>query len=310
MNNEEATPAQTRRRVLIVDDDRDALTILSDFLEAKNTDVVTAMDGHEALARFHDDGPFDVVVLDVMMPGLDGLEVCRRLKASPQGQLTPVLLVSARTDTRSRIAGLYGGADDYINKPVDLQEFLARLEVLIRVHDRYTQLADRRNEAIDAALSDGLTGAANAAYFNRQLRNEIRRADRYSLPLTVVVADVLGLPESEAYDGPLDTLGPDEVFGGPTDKLLSSLGHALSNSLRSTDLIARLRRSRFAILLPHTYKHSAQKTIERLQLITGNLSARTEDDNGPKAGLSLFTGSAELRPRMEAESLLARAEPR
>ncbi len=309
MNNGEVASSSTGRRVLIVDDDRDALRILGDFLEAKGTEVVTAMDGHEALARFHDDGPFDVVVLDVMMPGLDGLEVCRRLKASPQGQLTPVLLVSARTDTRSRIAGLYGGADDYINKPVDLREFLARLEVLIRVRDRYRQLTERRNEAIDAALSDSLTGTANAAYFKRQLQDEIRRADRYSLPLTVILADVAGLPEAETYDGPLDAVGPDEVFTGPTDTLLSTLGRALSTSVRSNDLVARLRRSRFAILLPHTSKHAAQKTIDRLQSITRELSARAEDESGPKAGLSLLTGSAELGPKMEAVSLLARAEP-
>ena len=312
-SNGNVTREALNRRVLIVDDDRDALLILGDFLEANSIEVVTAMDGHEALARFHDDGPFDVVVLDVMMPGLDGLEVCRRLKASPQGQLTPVLLVSARTDSRSRIAGLYGGADDYINKPVDLREFLARLEVLIRVRDRYRQLADRRNEAVDAALTDSLTGAANAAYFNRRLYNEIRRADRYSLPLTVVLADVVGLPESEPYEGPLDSTGPAEVFTGPTDELLANLGQALAASLRSHDLIARLRRSRFAILLLHTSKRSAQQTIERLKTVTTELSIRTDDEGGPKAGpkagLSLLTGSAELGPKMDSESLLTRAEP-
>ncbi len=303
------TSAAANRRVLVVDDDRDALQILGDFLESKSIEVVTAIDGHEALTRFHDDGPFDVVVLDVMMPGLDGLEVCRRLKASPQGQLTPVLLVSARTDTKSRVAGLYGGADEYINKPVDLREFLARLEVLIRVRDRYRELANRRNDDIEAALGDSLTGTANASYFTRRLQNEIHRADRYNLPLTVILGDVIGLPEAEAMDDAKEHDGSSEILSDPTDELLAHLGHVLSSALRSHDLIARLRRSRFAILLPHTSKHSAQEAIERLKSITADMCARAATGEGPKAGLSLLCGCAELGPKMDAESLLARAEP-
>ena len=303
------TSAAANRRVLVVDDDRDALRILGDFLESKRIEVVTAIDGHEALTRFHDDGPFDVVVLDVMMPGLDGLEVCRRLKASPQGQLTPVLLVSARTDTKSRVAGLYGGADEYVNKPVDLREFLARLEVLIRVRDRYRELANRRNDDIEAALGDSLTGTANASYFTRRLQNEIHRADRYNLPLTVILGDVIGLPEAEAMDDTKEHDGSSEILSDPTDELLAHLGRVLSSALRSHDLIARLRRSRFAILLPHTSKHSAQETIERLKSITADMCARAATGEGPKAGLSLLCGCAELGPKMDAESLLARAEP-
>ena len=307
--NDDAQPADLKRRILVVDDDHDALRIIGDFLEARAIEVVTAMDGHEALTRFHDDGPFDVVVLDVMMPGLDGLEVCRRLKASPQGQLTPVLLVSARTDTPSRIAGLYGGADDYINKPVNLREFLARLEVLIRVRDRYRQLAERRNDAIDAALSDSLTGTANAAYFTRRLHSEMHRADRYSLPLTVILADVVGGSAAESDEDLRQDNGPAKVIAEPTDELVSTLGRALAATLRSHDLIARLRRCRFAILLPHTSKHSAQQTVERLKSVTAQLGTGTGDSPRPAVKLSLLTGSAELGPKMDSESLLARAEP-
>jgi len=309
MNQAESPDAGPQRRVLVVDDDSDALRILTDFLEAKGIDVIGAVDGHEALTRFHDEGPFDVVVLDVMMPGLDGLEVCRRLKASPHGQLTPVLLVSARTDTRSRVAGLYGGADDYINKPLDLSEFLARLEVLIRVRDRYRDLAERRGEAIETALTDSLTGAANAGYFSRRLREEIARADRYSLPLTVVLADVIGLPEINPHLEALDSPGKPEVFAGPTDQLLVSLGHSLQSSVRAHDLVARLRRGRFGILLPHTSKRTVQATVERLLEVALKIPAQPGAEDGPPAGLSLRTGSAELGPRMDEVTLLARAEP-
>ena len=204
------TDQDSPRRVLVVDDDHHAVRIVGDFLEANGFEAVAAFDGHEALARFHDDGPFDVIVLDVMMPGIDGLEVCRRLKASPQGQLTPVLLLSARSDTRSRIAGLYGGADDYVSKPVDLYELAARLDALIRVRDRYIELASRKAKGVDAALSDGLSGVANNEYFVRRLSEEIARCDRYSLSLTVLVADLDGLPEPADDD--------DDDFGAADER--------------------------------------------------------------------------------------------
>lgn len=296
------------RRILIVDDDRDALRILGDFLEARGFASVAAHDGHEALARFHDDGPFDVIVLDVMMPGIDGLEVCRRLKASPQGQLTPVLLLSARSDTRSRIAGLYGGADDYMSKPVDLREFAARVDVLLRVRDRYRELAERRKDALDAALGDGLSGAVNGAYFLRRLQEEIARSDRYSLPLTVLVMDLVGLPEPEEGAEPDEEV--DAVFPGPADKLVESVGRAIRAALRSHDLFARLRRSRFAAMMPHTSRHSVQPALRRLADAVAGVRIEPGNEGAPPAGLSVRIGYAELGPRMDATTLLARAEPR
>jgi PleD family two-component response regulator len=308
----DAVPPSTDagRRILIVDDDKDALRILGDFLEARGYDAISAHDGHEALARFHDDGPFDVIVLDVMMPGIDGLEVCRRLKASPQGQLTPVLLLSARSDTRSRIAGLYGGADDYMSKPVDLREFAARVDVLLRVRDRYRELADRRKDALDAALGDGLSGAVNGAYFLRRLQEEIGRSDRYTLPLTVVVVDLQGLPEPESESGSDPDEEVEAVFAGPADKLIESVGRSLRAALRSHDLLARLRRSRFAVMLPHTSRHSVQPALRRLQDAVASVRIDPSEDGGPAAGLSARLGYAELGPRMDATTLLARAEPR
>ena len=299
------------RRILVVDDDQDALRILCDFLEAKGYNCIAALDGHEALARFYDDGPFDVLVLDVMMPGLDGLEVCRRLKSSPAGQLTPVLLVSARTDSRSRIAGLYGGADDYISKPVDLREFAARVEVLLRVRDRYRQLAERRGDAIDAALLDGMSGLLNSMYFQRRIEEEIARMDRYTGSLTLVVADLVGLPDPSAEDEEesLDRVG-DDIFPGPTDRLVRAAGQALRTCLRRQDLLARIRRSRFAILFPETNRRTVQIAIDRLQAAASAVPANPDGDGGPAAGLSLRMGISELDPKMNADTLLAAAEPR
>ena len=303
-------PTELNRRILLVDDDRDALQILGDLLQSRGYAAVTAMDGHEALARFHDDGPFDIVVLDVMMPNIDGLEVCRRLKASPQGVLTPVLLVSARSDTRSRVAGLYGGADDYMTKPIDLREFAARVDALLRVRDRYSALAERRTQALEAALTDGLTGLLHGRYFKRRLEEEVVRADRYKLKLTVLVIDLLGLPEPQ--EEPEDFDEPSEffrTFAGPADRLVAAAGAAMRGELRSGDLAARIRRSRFAVMIPHTPRRHVGSVVKRLEAAVAAVPADPEHPEGLSAGLSIRVGQAELGPRIDAAGLLARAEP-
>lgn len=302
----EETP---QRRVLVVDDDNHAVRILSDFLEARGFSTVPAFDGHEALARFHDQGPFDAIILDVMMPGIDGLEVCRRVKATPSGQLTPVLLLSARSDTRSRVAGLYGGADDYMSKPVDLRELAARIDVLFRTRDRFYEIAARRGEDLDAAITDGLTGGLNHDYLLRRLGEEIARSDRYSLPLSVLVLDLQGLPEPVFdVDDSLDT-SIDQTFAGPAHQLLESVGKAIQGSLRAHDLFARVRRSRFAVVLPHTSRRSVQGVVDRLQTAVGVIPGDPANPESSSAGLSFRVGLAELGPRMDATTLLARAEP-
>jgi PleD family two-component response regulator len=300
-------PEPVTRRVLIVDDDRDAIRIVSDFLEARGFNTVAARDGHEALARFHDEGPFDVIVLDVMMPNIDGLEVCRRLKSSPQGMLTPILLISARSDTRSRIAGLYAGADDYMTKPVDLREFGARVDVLLRLHDRYVALTGRRESAIEAAIVDGLSGTLSGDYFRRRLDEEIGRADRYSHSLSVVVLDLVGLPEPS--DADLDGDWQDERFASPAYKLVRAVGEGLQGRVRSPDLVSRLHRGRFAIMMPNTPRKDVVEILTRLKELVTQIPADSSEDGGSSAGLSLKVGYAELGPRMNAESLLTRAEP-
>jgi two-component system response regulator MprA len=116
-------------RVLIADDDRAIRESLARALELEGYEVAEVEDGIGALARVRQDG-FDALVLDVMMPSIDGLAVCRVLRA--EGDRTPVLMLTARVETPDRVAGLDAGADDYLPKPFDLDELLARLRALLR----------------------------------------------------------------------------------------------------------------------------------------------------------------------------------
>jgi two-component system, OmpR family, response regulator MprA len=118
-------------RVLVVDDEQPLREALERALKVEHYDVETVESGAQALERMKNDGHgIDAVVLDVLMPGIDGLEVCRRLRTS--GDKTPVLILTARVEVEDRVAGLDAGADDYVTKPFDLEELLARLRALLR----------------------------------------------------------------------------------------------------------------------------------------------------------------------------------
>jgi two-component system response regulator MprA len=116
-------------RILVVDDERAVRESLRRALELEGYEIELAGDGEDALARLGASSP-DAVVLDILMPGIDGLEVCRRIRAD--GSQVPVLMLTARAEVDSRVAGLDAGADDYLPKPFALAELLARLRALLR----------------------------------------------------------------------------------------------------------------------------------------------------------------------------------
>jgi class 3 adenylate cyclase/CheY-like chemotaxis protein len=130
-------------RILVVDDNPTNIRILQVRLGAEGYDIVTAADGEEALAAARADPP-DLILLDIMMPRLDGIEVCRRLRADPAFPFTPIILVTAMADSKDVVAGLEAGGDEYLTKPVDHAALAARVRSMLRIkslHDRAEALA-------------------------------------------------------------------------------------------------------------------------------------------------------------------------
>jgi two-component system response regulator MprA len=117
-------------KILVVDDERAVRESLRRALELEGYEIELAADGREALERLEAESQPDVLVLDVLMPGVDGLEVCRRLRRA--GSRLPVLMLTARDAVENRVAGLDAGADDYVTKPFALEELLARIRALLR----------------------------------------------------------------------------------------------------------------------------------------------------------------------------------
>src|ERR1700748_208496 len=116
-------------RILLVDDEQPIQTLLSFPLQRDGYEVVHAADGREALARFSEQ-VFDLVVLDVMLPRMDGLEVCRRLRA--KGETVPIIMLTAKSEEIDKVLGLELGADDYITKPFSMREFRSRVKAALR----------------------------------------------------------------------------------------------------------------------------------------------------------------------------------
>jgi len=139
---------RTPARILIVDDNPANVKILQTRLAADGYEVVTAADGEEALSKAREDSP-DLILLDVMMPKLNGLDVCRRLRADPDFPFTPIIMVTAMADSKDVVAGLEAGGDEYLTKPVDHAALAARVRSMLRIkrlHDRVEDLAAQMQE--------------------------------------------------------------------------------------------------------------------------------------------------------------------
>ncbi|MDX8125994.1 diguanylate cyclase domain-containing protein [Methylomonas sp. BW4-1] len=232
--------------ILIVDDTPTNIQVLAENLIDEYR-IKVAVSGEAALEAIDRQGPPDLILLDVMIPGMDGYEVCRRLKSDPQTAAIPVIFVTAMNAATNEEYGLNLGAMDYITKPFYLPVVKAR----IRNHIRLKRMTDML-EAM--AWMDGLTGIPNRRRFDQVLENEWKRAQRNQLPLALVMVDV---DYFKAYN---DCHGH-----GAGDICLRQVATILAASVsRSGDLVARYGGEEFVMLMPETDIEGAQRVSELL----------------------------------------------
>jgi len=167
--------------VLVVDDNEALRALMAEFLRVHGFNVSTASDGQTALYELSRQPP-DLVLLDVQMPGLDGFEVCRRIKASPETRLTPVVLVTGLSATEDRVRGLDAGADDFLTKPVDRSELVARVRSLLTLKSFVNEL--ERAESVLFALALSIEGKDpyTKGHCDRLAENSARLGARIGLP--------------------------------------------------------------------------------------------------------------------------------
>ncbi len=160
-------PAPAQPAVLVVDDQPINVKLLKRKLERENINVQAAYSGQECLDAVAGQKP-NLILLDIMMPGMDGIEVCRRLKENEETRMIPILFITAKSSKEGKLAGLGVGAADYITKPIDLDETLARVNTQLRIQEMYRQtldlqqrLADSRQAAAIGAVTEGIAHNLN-----------------------------------------------------------------------------------------------------------------------------------------------------
>ena len=274
-------------KVLIVDDIELNVVMLEAMVgRLHDSETLSFLDAGAALDWCAHNQP-DLVLLDYLMPGIDGIEFLRRLRRIDHCRSVPVLVITADQDNDTLLKALEGGANDFVRKPFNLVEFQARVRNALRFSDALAQLRQ-------LATTDGLTGLLNRRAFLKRLDDEHDRATRYGQPFSVAVLDV------DHFKRVNDRFG--HAIG---DLALIAVADACRTVVRKPDVIGRLGGEEFALILPATIHMDALVAAERLR---SAVAAFSLPPIGGAGGLTVSIGLAEFTSSETAHDLLRCAD--
>jgi two-component system, cell cycle response regulator len=294
LSQSQAPPLAHDSRILVVDDHPDNLEIINARLSSRGYQVQTATNGQEALDLVRADPPH-LILLDVMMPLLDGYEVSRQIKRDPGLPYVPIILVTARDSTEDKVEGLDAGADDYLTKPINFPELEARVRSMLRIKKLQDEL-DLKNRELEVAnrklrklsITDGLTGLFNHRHVHEQLLEEFERSRRSDDPMAVVMMDL------DRFKQVNDT------YGHPTgDVILYETAQILKDTAREIDMVGRYGGEEFMAILPGTDESEAVRFAERVRERVHEHVFRdeaTEVRMTTSAGVASFPGTGIATP--------------
>ena len=271
----------TKDNILIVDDTPENLTVLRQMLTDQGYRVRPALSGDIALKAVQADIP-NLILLDIMMPGMDGFEVCSKLKSKASTCDIPIIFISALNETEDKIKGFQVGGVDYITKPFNAAEVLARVETHLSLRNMQKQIQEQNIHLLDEieerkrtekalakanlklerlATMDGLTMIPNRRQFDDFLQQEWKRLTREQAPLSMILCDI------DYFKYYNDAYG--HVAG---DKCLKQVAQGIDRAVkRPADLVARYGGEEFAVILTNTEIDGALKVAEEIQKEIGNL---------------------------------------
>lgn len=260
--------------VFIVDDIPKNLQVLSSVLSEEKYNIAVATSGEQAIDMIRDVDP-DIVLLDIMMPGVDGFDVCRQLKSCRETFSIPVIFLTAKNDTEDIVSGFKLGAVDFVSKPFNAAELKARVrthielkrsrDIIIEMNkrltweikekERFAAELEKKNGILEKmAITDSMTGLYNHRTIIEILKKEITGARRYSQPLSILMIDI------DHFKMVNDTYG--HPYG---DKVLIQISSIIKELLRDSDSAGRYGGEEFLVILPRADLKNAGITAERIR---------------------------------------------
>ena len=286
--------------ILVADDEPVNRTLLQRLLEREGYYVIAARNGSEAVEQARVALP-DLVLLDVMMPEMDGLDACRLIKETEATRDIPIIFLSARDETEMKVSGLGLGADDYISKPFEAEELIARVHVAIRLKRERDQLrlsaeeaSVRADLAQARAMTDALTGLLNRYGLQHTLAREHAEARRYQRQLSCVLIDL------DNFKTINDTYG--HAIG---DLTLQQVAGILREAVRASDTVFRYGGEEFLVLLPETDLDGAVALAEKIRT---SAALRPFGDGAQVFSLTLSAGASNLCTDESGHDMIARAD--
>ena len=286
----------TSRRILIAEDDPVSRRMLQLFLEKWGYEVISAADGIDALRILEGDDAPTLAILDWMMPGKDGLQVCASVRALPARPYVYVLLLTARSEKDDLLQGLESGADDYLTKPFHAAELRARLQVGQRILELQTGLIQAHEELLYRATHDELTGLVNRRMIIEAIEREHSRHLRRVGNFAIIVLDI------DYFKSVNDTHG--HLTG---DAVLKEVARRMTSCVRPYDTVGRYGGEEFVIVAPSCERSAAAGLSDRILSAIRSApikSAGCSVSVTASCGISISNGGNQLDP----ETLLRLAD--
>jgi len=275
--SQKETPAE--HSILLVDDNKKDIKLIQGLLAEEPYHINIARNGEEAISIVRHK-EVDLILLDIMMPDLNGFEVCRQLKRMDCAKNVQIIILSCLSDVDSKIRGIELGADDFLVKPVNRKELKARINALLKKKTYVDGLSDRFESVLQDAVTDILTGLYNHSYFKHFLDIDIKRSRKQKQSLALLMID---LDDFKQYN---DTWG--HLAG---DKVLKEFGQLVMANTREVDLAARYGGEEFAVVLPYADRDAVINVAERIRQAAEN-GPRLSDGSLPTGIVTVSIGIA------------------
>ena len=240
-------------KVLVADDPAVFRKLVENTLSQKSNSLIFAKTGHEAIALFAEHNPA-LVIVDWIMPDLSGIEICQHIRANLQSSYTYIIILTAKAETESVVAGLAAGADDYLTKPFKHEELVARVGVGFRIVELHQQIQAKNRLLEELALTDSLTGLPNRRAIEEWATRQLSGAARHGFSFWVAVADV------DHFKTVNDCHGREAG-----DVVLKKFSEILKANSRRSDICGRLGGEEFLMILTHASNEGAQALFERVR---------------------------------------------